>query len=153
MCSGGFELETARQCERASRACETWPAEHRCSDRENMPGPPLLLLLLVLSSPPGYAADSEWGGQKCAPPEMALDGVAVTHRTDFSDVMEVKFSGAIGPVGERRLCKIKCIEGEWVGPLCQVKGDGGRFYPLFRSCLLEALPPQLLVTYRNVSVV
>jgi hypothetical protein len=51
---------------------------------------------------------------------MALDGVSATS-TDFSKVMEVKFSGAIGPLGERRQCKIKCIGGEWVGPLCQVK--------------------------------
>jgi len=51
---------------------------------------------------------------------LAGNGVVAT---DFSEVMEVKFSGAIGPLGIRRLCKIKCIGGEWVGPLCQVK-DG-----------------------------
>lgn len=31
--------------------------------------------------------------------------------------------------------------------------DGGRFHPLFRSCHFEALPPQLLVMYKNVSIV
>jgi len=64
---------------------------------------------------------AEWAGTKCTPPEMALDGSSSSDSTDFSKVMEVKFSGAIGPLGERRLCKIKCIGGEWVGPLCQVK--------------------------------
>lgn len=39
-------------------------------------------------------------------------------RNDYTRVREVKFSGAIGPLGERRLCKIKCIGGQWVGPLC-----------------------------------
>jgi hypothetical protein len=51
---------------------------------------------------------------------MALPGSTLAPITDYSDVMEVKFSGAIGPLGERRLCKIKCIGGEWVGPLCQL---------------------------------
>lgn len=59
---------------------------------------------------------------KCVAPEINLAGNKVV-ATDFSEVMEVKFSGAIGPLGIRRLCKIKCIGGEWVGPLCQVK-DG-----------------------------
>lgn len=36
----------------------------------------------------------------------------------YSNVKEVKFYGSIGPLGERRLCKIKCIDGQWVGPLC-----------------------------------
>jgi hypothetical protein len=57
---------------------------------------------------------------------MALSGsvlpptVADRHRSDYrTEVTEVKFSGQIGPLGEKRLCKIKCIGGNWVGPLCQ----------------------------------
>lgn len=42
----------------------------------------------------------------------------VRMRDDYSRIREVKFLGAIGPLGERRLCKIKCIGGQWVGPLC-----------------------------------
>ncbi|KAJ8916885.1 hypothetical protein NQ315_013353 [Exocentrus adspersus] len=33
-------------------------------------------------------------------------------------IREVKFLGEIGPLGEQRLCKIKCIAGQWTGPLC-----------------------------------
>jgi hypothetical protein len=57
---------------------------------------------------------------------MVLNGsvlprtVADQHRSDYStEIMEVKFAGQIGPLGEKRLCKIKCIGGNWVGPLCQ----------------------------------
>ncbi|XP_059475487.1 locomotion-related protein Hikaru genki-like [Neocloeon triangulifer] len=98
--------------------------------------------------------ETGWAGTKCSPPEMALDGNSVaSSSTDYSKVMEVMFQGAIGPLGERRLCKIKCINGEWVGPLCQVKSGGGKYHPLFRSCHFGALPPQLLVMYKNVSIV
>lgn len=37
---------------------------------------------------------------------------------DYSQVREVKFSTNDGTQGEQRICKIKCIAGQWVGPLC-----------------------------------
>ncbi|XP_065172181.1 locomotion-related protein Hikaru genki [Atheta coriaria] len=55
-------------------------------------------------------------------------------------------------MGERRLCKIKCIAGQWVGPLCVDQQDNGKFHPLFRSCKLEYISPHLLVTFRNVTI-
>ncbi|TMW44682.1 hypothetical protein DOY81_010236 [Sarcophaga bullata] len=36
----------------------------------------------------------------------------------FTEVSEIRFPGEIGPLGDRRLCKIRCIKGKWVGPLC-----------------------------------
>lgn len=59
----------------------------------------------------------------CSPPLLVLNGSETVKgefriRSQFSQVKEVKFSGSIGPLGEKRLCKIKCIGGKWVGPLC-----------------------------------
>lgn len=59
----------------------------------------------------------------CPPPHLLHNGTEteagdVLIRKDYTQVREVKFSGAIGPLGEKRLCKIKCIGGQWVGPLC-----------------------------------
>ncbi|XP_030759000.1 locomotion-related protein Hikaru genki-like [Sitophilus oryzae] len=59
----------------------------------------------------------------CSPPLLALNGTQTEKgelriKKDYSHVKEVKFSGSIGPLGEKRLCKIKCIGGQWVGPLC-----------------------------------
>lgn len=66
---------------------------------------------------------AELSTDSCSPPQLALNGTEtedgdVRIRKDYSHVREVKFSGSIGPLGEKRLCKIKCIGGQWVGPLC-----------------------------------
>ncbi|KAH0814057.1 hypothetical protein GEV33_008734 [Tenebrio molitor] len=93
----------------------------------------------------------------CPPPQLALNGTETEQgeiriRKDYTHIREVKFSGSIGPLGEKRLCKIKCIGGQWVGPLCVDNHDNGRFHPLFRSCKLEYINPHLVVTFRNVSI-
>ncbi|CAH2011908.1 unnamed protein product [Acanthoscelides obtectus] len=59
----------------------------------------------------------------CSPPKLILNGSQTEAgdkrvHSDYVQVKEVKFSGSIGPLGEQRLCKIKCIAGQWVGPLC-----------------------------------
>lgn len=59
----------------------------------------------------------------CPPPNLVKNGSASAHndpqlKNEYSHVREVKFLGSVGPMGERRLCKIKCIAGQWVGPLC-----------------------------------
>lgn len=36
----------------------------------------------------------------------------------FHEISEIRFPGEVGPLGDRRLCKIRCIKGKWVGPLC-----------------------------------
>ncbi|KAJ8975746.1 hypothetical protein NQ317_015368 [Molorchus minor] len=93
----------------------------------------------------------------CSPPQLALNGTETEKgehriRKEYSHIREVKFSGSIGPLGEKRLCKIKCIAGQWVGPLCADQQDNGRFQPLFRNCKLEHINPHLLVTFRNVTI-
>lgn len=42
----------------------------------------------------------------------------------FTEVSEIRFPGEIGPLGDRRLCKIRCIKGKWVGPLCATNEEG-----------------------------
>ncbi|XP_030766186.1 locomotion-related protein Hikaru genki [Sitophilus oryzae] len=93
----------------------------------------------------------------CSPPLLALNGTQTEKgelriKKDYSHVKEVKFSGSIGPLGEKRLCKIKCIGGQWVGPLCVDQQDNGRFQPLFKNCKLEYINPHLVVTFKNITI-
>ncbi|KAJ6640580.1 Locomotion-related protein Hikaru genki [Pseudolycoriella hygida] len=74
---------------------------------------------------------------------------------NFDEVTEVRFPSEIGPLGDRRLCKIRCIKGKWVGPLCATndEDDGQvKFQPLYKSCNVNRIPPHLLLSYRNISV-
>ncbi|XP_055686995.1 locomotion-related protein Hikaru genki [Lutzomyia longipalpis] len=75
----------------------------------------------------------------------------------FRIVSEIRFPSEIGPLGDRRLCKIKCVKGKWVGPLCAASLDEDeygnfKFQPLYKSCHVNRIPPHLLLSYRNVSV-
>ncbi|UYV80321.1 hig [Cordylochernes scorpioides] len=67
---------------------------------------------------------------------------------DYSTVQEVQFLGVIGPLEEKRLCKIKCMNGVWVGPLCTVD-EGGRFQPMLRSCPLHPPEGPIHVAYQD----
>lgn len=51
----------------------------------------------------------------------------------FGEVTEVRFPGEVGPLGDRRLCKIRCVKGKWVGPLCATNEEG-TFFLLFALC-------------------
>lgn len=63
----------------------------------------------------------------------------------FDEVTEVRFPGEVGPLGDRRLCKIRCVKEKWVGPLCATNEEGTEdsfahlsgnisiFYPYFYS--------------------
>jgi hypothetical protein len=75
----------------------------------------------------------------------------------FREVSEVRFPAEVGPLGTHRLCKIKCIDGMWQGPLCaapdQEEGALMKFEPLYKRCVVDQIPPHLLLSYKNVSVV
>lgn len=75
----------------------------------------------------------------------------------FREVSEVRFPAEVGPLGTHRLCKIKCIDGMWQGPLCaapdQEEGAMMKFEPLYKRCVVDQIPPHLLLSYKNVSVV
>ncbi|XP_055598594.1 locomotion-related protein Hikaru genki-like isoform X2 [Uranotaenia lowii] len=76
----------------------------------------------------------------------------------FREVSEVRFPGEVGPLGGHRLCKIQCIKGHWIGPLCamnehEVDEHGQlKFEPLYKRCVVDHIPPHLLLSYKNVSV-
>ncbi|XP_058818397.1 locomotion-related protein Hikaru genki-like isoform X3 [Topomyia yanbarensis] len=76
----------------------------------------------------------------------------------FREVSEVRFPGEVGPLGGHRLCKIQCIRGHWVGPLCAMneheQDENGqlKFEPLYKRCVVDRIPPHLLLSYKNVSV-
>lgn len=75
----------------------------------------------------------------------------------FREVSEVRFPAEVGPLGTHRLCTIKCIEGMWQGPLCasteQDESGQLKFEPLYKRCVVDHIPPHLLLSYKNVSVV
>lgn len=50
---------------------------------------------------------------------------------DFDEVTEVRFTGEVGPMGDRRLCKIRCVKGKWVGPLCATEDGKEKFFVHF----------------------
>ncbi|GIZ04180.1 uncharacterized protein CEXT_353401 [Caerostris extrusa] len=58
----------------------------------------------------------------CLPPEVVVNGTNVPGNggEDFASVQEVQFLGVIGPLEQKRVCKIKCLNGVWVGPLCTI---------------------------------
>lgn len=44
---------------------------------------------------------------------------------NFAEVTEVRFDTEVGPMGDRRrTCKIRCVKGKWVGPLCATNEEG-----------------------------
>lgn len=81
------------------------------------------LALLYCSPQSCKVLQEELTSDSCSPPRFALNGSnsekgEVKVKNEYMHIKEVKFSGSIGPLGEKRLCKIKCIGGQWVGPLC-----------------------------------
>ncbi|XP_072930729.1 locomotion-related protein Hikaru genki isoform X2 [Epargyreus clarus] len=91
---------------------------------------------------------------KCSLPDVTSldDNLDITRfRSDFSKISEVKFPGLIGPLNERLICKIKCIDGNWVGPLCSNTADG-RFQPILRECLYRHDHPLLAISFKNSSI-
>ncbi|XP_049884615.1 locomotion-related protein Hikaru genki isoform X2 [Pectinophora gossypiella] len=91
---------------------------------------------------------------KCSLPDVKSvdDNLDLTRfRSDFSKISEVKFPGLIGPLNERLICKIKCIDGNWVGPLCSNTPDG-RFQPILRECVYRNDHPLLAISFKNSSI-
>ncbi|XP_066156944.1 locomotion-related protein Hikaru genki isoform X2 [Euwallacea fornicatus] len=116
-----------------------------------------LILLLTAYAASGKDLQEDLTSDSCLPPHFALNGTHTDKgemkiRKEYSHVREVKFSGSIGPLGEKRLCKIKCIGGQWVGPLCANEQDNGKFQPLFKNCKLEYIGKHLLVTFKNITI-
>ena len=66
---------------------------------------------------------------KCQPPSTVFgsDGRPMETTVNWPGVREIKFltgSEKFMHNGKRKMwCKLKCVEGEWTGPLCSA--DGG----------------------------
>lgn len=113
----------------------------------------LIFIPFVVSEDTGIDDFSE-EDFKCSLPDVTSPNQKVDInriRADFSKISEVKFPGLIGPLNERLICKIKCIDGNWVGPLCASTPDG-RFQPILRQCLYKHEHPLLAISFRNSSI-
>lgn len=42
----------------------------------------------------------------------------------FGEVTEVHFPAELGTGGERKLCRLRCVQGRWVGPICGSNKEG-----------------------------
>jgi hypothetical protein len=77
--------------------------------------------------------------------------------TQLREVSEVRFPGEVGPLGDHRLCKIKCVKGKWIGPLCAIseqEDESGqiKFEPLYKRCVVDHIAPYSQLSYKNVTV-
>ncbi|XP_077302053.1 locomotion-related protein hikaru genki isoform X4 [Arctopsyche grandis] len=91
---------------------------------------------------------------KCTLPEIIVNGSDLNKsqfQSDYTWISEVKFPGIIGPLQERLICKIKCVDGQWVGPLCATSEEG-RYQPIFRECTMQSDYPYLTLTFKNNSI-
>ena len=63
--------------------------------------------------------------RNCRAPDVLVrsdDGLNITSNAiDFHGVLEVQFLGIFPPFHHRRVCKIKCVNGRWLGPLCSIE--------------------------------
>ncbi|XP_022251503.1 locomotion-related protein Hikaru genki-like, partial [Limulus polyphemus] len=87
----------------------------------------------------------------CAPPEVIVNGSVLPGGggTNFRGVHEVQFLGIIGPLAQKRVCKIKCFNGVWIGPLCTIQEGGDRFQPILHQCSLRVTDAEVVVSYEG----
>ncbi|XP_015927724.1 locomotion-related protein Hikaru genki [Parasteatoda tepidariorum] len=87
----------------------------------------------------------------CSPPDVIVNGTSVPDGggEDFASVQEVQFLGVIGPLEQKRVCKIKCLNGVWVGPLCTIDQDSKKFQPMLRQCFLSPPPPDVVMSFEG----
>lgn len=63
----------------------------------------------------------------CASPEVLVNGapspdiVGTVSGGNFASIQEIQFVGLVGAYEQKRICKIKCLNGVWVGPLCAME--------------------------------
>ena len=62
--------------------------------------------------------------KSCPAPDITYNGSLLTTSEAFKDIHDVEFEVKTGPFpGDRRRCKLSCVAGQWVGPLCR-KDEG-----------------------------
>ena len=58
--------------------------------------------------------------KSCPAPDITYNGSLLTTSEAFKDIHDVEFEVKTGPFpGDRRRCKLSCVDGQWVGPLCR----------------------------------
>ena len=82
----------------------------------------------------------------------------------FKDIHDVEFEVRTGPFpGDNQRCKLTCVKGQWVGPLCRTKESKKplhtvwtvksvqRMYTRYLLVFFDCLPhPNLSVTFTKV---
>lgn len=70
--------------------------------------------------------------KSCPAPDVTYNGSLLSSVEAFKDIHDVEFEVRTGPFpGDNQRCKLSCVEGQWVGPLCRT--DEGKFVHLFLS--------------------
>ncbi|KAF8792518.1 locomotion-related protein Hikaru genki-like [Argiope bruennichi] len=98
--------------------------------------------------PPG-SPEQTVSREGCSAPEVIVNGSLIPDgTTDFSTVQEIHFVGLIGRRGQKRECKIQCLNGVWVGPMCTEGGNPIK--RIMRRCTLRLTDAELIgVTDEN----
>lgn len=68
--------------------------------------------------------------KSCPAPDVTYNGSLLSSgRVEaFKDIHDVEFEVRTGPFsGDNQRCKLTCLEGQWVGPLCRT-AEGITFY-------------------------
>lgn len=98
--------------------------------------------------PPPFYSTSESKEPGCASPEVLVNGSPSPDiletvnggRSGIGNIQEIQFVGMIGVKGKserRRICKIKCLNGVWVGPLCTLEAGMYTLLLLLRHLISE----------------
>ncbi|CAL4059863.1 unnamed protein product, partial [Meganyctiphanes norvegica] len=88
----------------------------------------------------------------CPPPHQSFNFSLLPLISHSDQIQEVLFMGVVGPWDEKKVCKIKCINDRWVGPLCSMDSNSTRFTPMQRPCHVRGIPINTIFTYRDKEV-
>ena len=60
--------------------------------------------------------------KSCPAPDVTYNGSLLSTVEAFKDIHDVEFEVRTGPFpGDNQRCKLTCVKGQWVGPLCRTK--------------------------------
>ncbi|XP_003744199.1 locomotion-related protein Hikaru genki [Galendromus occidentalis] len=91
----------------------------------------------------------------CPTPQIRFNDS--THPGDeatFSNVEDILFAGLLND-GQQRVCKISCVNGSWIGPVCSSNSDGTfntQPAPMLRSCIINEQELKYDETRQNLTI-
>ena len=72
--------------------------------------------------------------KSCPAPDVTYNGSLLASVEAFKDIHDVEFEVRTGPFpGDSQRCKLSCVKGQWVGPLCRT--DEGMYSFFVFVCL------------------